>query len=129
MWYLLIVSIWIDMKPITDVADGRTCCPPIRIIDDTDVQVVSFVCRLFDDRNRLRIFASLRSGERCVQDIGCEVGLPQNLVSHHLSVLREAGLVKTRRVGHRVCYSVNKVFLTLVHPSILRLFDPGRVNG
>ncbi len=81
------------------------------------------------DPNRLKIFASLRSGERCVHEIVIDVGLHQNLVSHHLSVLREAGLVKTRRDGHRVCYAVSKVFLTLVHPSISRLFDPDRVKG
>ncbi|MCL5995484.1 MAG: metalloregulator ArsR/SmtB family transcription factor [Chloroflexi bacterium] len=81
------------------------------------------------DPNRLRIFASLRSGERCVQDIGFEVGLPQNLVSHHLSVLREAGLVKTRRDGHWVCYSVNRDVLAAIYPALKRVFDPDRVRA
>ena len=49
------------------------------------------------DGNRLRIIDLLHQGEVCVCEMTEALGLPQNLVSHHLRVLREVGLVKERR--------------------------------
>lgn len=54
---------------------------------------------------RIKIIRLLRGGERCVCEIEHELGIPQNLVSHHLKVLREAGLVLARREGQFVHYS------------------------
>ena len=62
--------------------------------------------KLVAEPNRLRILALLMGGELCVCDIEAAVGLPQNLVSHHLSVLRHEGLVQDRREGKWVYYSV-----------------------
>src|SRR5881275_1113213 len=62
--------------------------------------------KLVADPNRLRILAVLVRGERCVCDIEAAVGLPQNLVSHHLSVLKREGLVIDRREGKWVYYRV-----------------------
>ena len=109
--------------------ESSACCSPGEVIKDGDVHIVALLCHLFDDQNRLKIYVSLRAGEQCVHDICSNVGLPQNLVSHHLAVLRTAGVVKTRRDGHWVCYSVNKVFLALIYPYLVRLFDTCRVHG
>jgi ArsR family transcriptional regulator len=54
---------------------------------------------------RIKIIRLLCGGERCVCEIEHELGLPQNLVSHHLRVLREAGLVAARKEGQFVHYS------------------------
>jgi ArsR family transcriptional regulator, arsenate/arsenite/antimonite-responsive transcriptional repressor len=54
---------------------------------------------------RIKILRLLRGGERCVCEIERSLGIPQNLVSHHLRVLREAGLVTARREGQFVHYS------------------------
>ncbi len=62
--------------------------------------------KLVAEPNRLRILALLTRGELCVCDIEAAVGLPQNLVSHHLSVLRRAGLVLDRREGKWVYYRI-----------------------
>lgn len=53
---------------------------------------------------RLLILEALRDGERCVCEIGPVLGLRQPNVSQHLSVLRAAGLVTSRRDGTRVIY-------------------------
>jgi len=60
------------------------------------------------EENRLKILCLLRSGERCVCDIWQFIDIPQNLVSHHLKVLRDFGLVDDRKEGLRVYYSINK---------------------
>jgi ArsR family transcriptional regulator len=54
---------------------------------------------------RIKILKLLRGGEQCVCEIERSLGIPQNLVSHHLRVLREAGLVSARREGQFVHYS------------------------
>lgn len=54
---------------------------------------------------RLRILHLLRGGERCVCEIERSLEIPQNLVSHHLKVLREAGLVTASRQGQFVHYA------------------------
>ena len=54
---------------------------------------------------RIKILRLLRGGEQCVCEIERSLGIPQNLVSHHLRVLREAGLVSARREGQFIHYS------------------------
>jgi len=63
--------------------------------------------KLIADSNRLRILALLVRGERCVCDIETPLDLPQNLTSHHLAVLKRAGLVRDRREGKWVYYSLD----------------------
>ncbi|MBN1584800.1 helix-turn-helix transcriptional regulator [Candidatus Uhrbacteria bacterium] len=60
------------------------------------------------DGNRLRILCVLREGERCVCDVWRFLGLSQNLVSHHLKTLRDAGLIVSRKDGLKVLYSLNR---------------------
>ncbi|MEW5706663.1 MAG: metalloregulator ArsR/SmtB family transcription factor [Actinomycetota bacterium] len=63
--------------------------------------------KIISDVNRLQILCLLKKGERCVCNIHEPLGLPQNLTSHHLKALREAGLVLTRREGKWIHYRVN----------------------
>ena len=56
--------------------------------------------------NRLRILALLAQGECCVGEVETALSLPQNLVSHHLSMLKGVGLVRSRRDGKWVFYRI-----------------------
>ena len=58
---------------------------------------VSQVFKLLSDDNRVKILFSLESGSRTVSQIIETTGMSQPLVSFHLRVLREAGLIKTSR--------------------------------
>lgn len=64
------------------------------------------VCKGLADPKRLLIINALRDGERSVSEICEAVELPQANVSQHLAILREKGLVSTRRDGQRVFYSL-----------------------
>jgi len=55
---------------------------------------------------RLEIIEFLREGEKCVCEIIPHVNLIQPLVSRHLKILKECGLVKDRKDGNRRLYSV-----------------------
>jgi ArsR family transcriptional regulator len=55
---------------------------------------------------RLGILRELfEQGEVCACDLGTAFGVSQPTISEHLRVLRQAGLVQTRRDGTRICYS------------------------
>jgi len=58
------------------------------------------------DPVRLKIIEFLREGEKCVCEIIPHVNLIQPLVSRHLKILKECGLVKDRKDGNRRLYSV-----------------------
>jgi DNA-binding transcriptional ArsR family regulator len=61
--------------------------------------------RLLGDRGRLRLLVILADrGEACVGDLAGAAVLPYGNVSNHLMRLRLAGVVATRREGHRVYY-------------------------
>ena len=65
---------------------------------------VAQVFSLLDDSSRLRIFWLLCHCEECVLNISAMTGMSSPAVSHHLRLLREAGLVSTRREGKEVYY-------------------------
>lgn len=62
--------------------------------------------RALADPKRLRILGLLREGERCVCELTDALDLGQSLLSFHLRTLKEAGLVRDRRDGRWVYYSL-----------------------
>jgi ArsR family transcriptional regulator len=62
--------------------------------------------RALADPNRLRIVNVLSEMSICVCDLQSVLGLSQPFISRHLAYLRRAGLVRDRREGPRVCYSL-----------------------
>lgn len=59
------------------------------------------------DPTRLRIVAALCAHELCVCDIAAVVGLSESAVSHHLRQLRALGLVRHRRDGRLIIYTLD----------------------
>lgn len=58
--------------------------------------------------NRLAILEFLKNGEKCACEIHPEVKLPQNLTSHHLKILKDLNLLKSKREGNKILYSRNE---------------------
>lgn len=65
---------------------------------------VAEIFKLLSDSSRVRIFWLLCHCEECVVDLAALVGMTPPAVSHHLRLLRESGLVCSRRVGKEVYY-------------------------
>jgi DNA-binding transcriptional ArsR family regulator len=63
-------------------------------------------CKLLADANRLLIINELGKGELSVSELMKRLDLKQSNVSKHLSLMRERGLVNTRRDGSTVFYSL-----------------------
>jgi len=64
--------------------------------------------RVISQRNRLRILCILKKREMCVCEIWQFLDLPQNLVSHHLKVLKDLGLISSKKVGLKIFYKLNQ---------------------
>ena len=58
--------------------------------------------------NRLAILSFLKDGEKCACEIHPKLKLPQNLSSHHLKVLKDLGLLKSRCDGNKIIYGRNE---------------------
>jgi len=67
--------------------------------------------RALGDETRLRILEHLVAGERPVSDLIVLVDVGQSLMSHHLRILREAGLVVDRRDGRWIHYAIAELAL------------------
>lgn len=73
---------------------------------ETDVQKQALLLKTLGHPVRLKIAAGLYRKCACVKDIWECLGLPQAVVSQHLRVMKESGLLEARRDGARVCYSL-----------------------
>jgi len=78
---------------------------------------------------RFRIVGFLASGEKCVCNIFKKLDLPQNLVSHHLGILREKGLIADRKDGKWVYYSLNKKVLEESKKALADILNVKRKNS
>jgi DNA-binding transcriptional ArsR family regulator len=76
--------------------------------------------KALSDPTRLTLAEALREGEElCVCDLSWIVGRSQNLVSHHLGALRSRGLVRSRKDGKMVMYSLTEVGASLLSAVVL----------
>ena len=70
-------------------------------------QTVDFL-RVIAEPNRLKILYILQKGMLCVCDIWQYLDLPQNLVSHHLKVLKNFGLINSKKESTKIFYFLNQ---------------------
>ncbi len=89
-------------------------CPHFNLINKVklsnigreEIQDLSEIFKLFADETRLRIICAILNTELCVCDL-CELlNLNQSAVSHQLQLLRSSKLVKYRKEGKQVYYSL-----------------------
>lgn len=76
------------------------------LLDEQEYQALSELFKMFANPTRLRIFSALSIQEIKVEDLSKIVGLSHSAISHQLGTLRKLNLVKTRRDGKSVYYSL-----------------------
>jgi len=74
------------------------------------------VCKTFGHPKRLIIISTLRDGECTVTELSEQIEIDTSNLSQHLHILREKGIVTTRREGTKIHYS-------LAHPNIGKALD------
>ena len=96
--------------------------------DQDTVGTMAGLMRLLGDPTRIRVLGLLRPGEMNVTALCNELDLAQPTVSHHLGLLRTAGLVRTRRDGKQIFYSLNPEYLDVPDNNGTLRLNYGRVE-
>ena len=99
------------------------------VVDEAKLIEVTALFKAMADANRLRILDTLMQGVSCNCELNDRLGLPPNLLSHHLRVLREAGLITNRRDtidGRWIYYEVDQEAVTRWQSWFTDFLDPAR---
>lgn len=88
------------------------------MLDITEIQKLSAIYKALGEPTRLKILHCLKQEEMCVCDISAILDMSQSAVSHQLRVLRNLRLVKYRKEGKMVYYSLDD-------EHIFRILDEG----
>ena len=119
-----------DGPPVsTLLAFDAECCTPLRSVP-LEAEPAALLARRFaalSDPVRLRLVSLLATstdGAVCVCDLVEPVGKSQPTVSHHLKVLREAGLVASEKRGTNVWYAVVPAALESLRTVLGPVFEP-----
>ena len=76
------------------------------LLDEDELIEMAELFKMFGDSTRIKILCGLFEGEKCVQEITEATGSSQSAVSHQLRLLKQARLVRSRRNGKQVCYTL-----------------------
>ena len=74
--------------------------------DETELDSLAELFKVFGDPTRIRILFVLFETEVCVCDLARALNMTQSAVSHQLRILKQSRLVKNRRVGRSMFYSL-----------------------
>lgn len=89
-----------------------------RILSVSQAQVLAETFQVLGDPTRVRIVHALSLSELCTSDLAALVGMSESAVSHQLRTLRQLHVVRSRRMGKLVYYS-------LADDHVRRLFEQG----
>jgi ArsR family transcriptional regulator len=79
-----------------------------------DAAGIARICHALSDETRLAILERLRNGEQCVCNLADVLQSGQSRLSFHMKTLKDAGLVRDRREGRWIHYSLNPEALDAV---------------
>lgn len=74
--------------------------------DEQTLYRLAELFKVFGDATRIRILYTLSQEELCVQDIADKLSMTQSAISHQLRILKQTSLVKFRRDGKTIYYSL-----------------------
>ena len=90
-----------------------------------DISRAAALFHALSDETRLEIIQRLLGGERCVCDLADALDAAQSRLSFHLKTLRDAGIVRDRKAGRWVYYTLDREALGEVE-AIVRMIKPSR---
>lgn len=95
-----------------------TTCSPEDLPDEELLYDLADLFKVFSDTTRIKILYALMNDEKSVNEIAENLGASQSAVSHQLRILKQAHLVKFRRDGRNIHYS-------LADDHVLTILDQG----
>lgn len=110
------------LKMEKEMRNNRSCLSDNRIVSLADN------LKTLSDPNRLRIVCLLLKGEMCACEVEADLKISQQLTSHHLTVLKEAEILKCKKEGTSSIYSVNKTKMEFIKEMIDCVFGLGNTK-
>lgn len=96
-------------------------------INRQEIQNLSEMFKLFADETRLRIICAILNTELCVCDLSEILNLNQSTVSHQLQLLRSSKLVKYRKDGKQVYYSLEDAHIeNIIKMALSHIMEGGK---
>lgn len=95
------------------------------MLSQEDFNTLSTLFKMYSDPTRLKILSMLFNEELCVCDIAYVLDMTHSAVSHQLSVLRANRLIKYRRSGKNIFYSLDDDHIQLIYDSGLQHIKEG----
>ena len=86
---------------------GHAATREAQLLSSATVEEIAATFSVLGDPTRIRILDALSAGELCVCDIAALAGISESAVSHQLRLLRGMRLVRPRRAGRQVFYSLD----------------------
>jgi len=96
-----------DRCESADVDEARVRGTQERLIDGLTATRLAKTFKALSDPTRVRIISALAHTEMCVYDLAAALGMSQSAVSHQLRTLREMRLVRFRKEGRHVYYTLD----------------------
>lgn len=101
-----------------------------RLLDGRTVDTLAETFHVLGDPTRVRILDALAGGELCVCDIASLIGISESAVSHQLRLLRGMRLVRPRRAGRQMFYSIDDHHIVeLMALALTHVQEPGLRAG
>ena len=105
----------LDRCEVDCVEPERVGAVLARLPDESVFQDLAETFRVLSDPGRVRLISALlEAGELCVCDLSAVTGLSQTACSHNLRLLRSARLVRYRKQGRNVYYSLDDAHIRLL---------------
>ncbi|MDR0446997.1 MAG: metalloregulator ArsR/SmtB family transcription factor [Oscillospiraceae bacterium] len=79
----------------------------VKMPDEDSLMDLADLFKVFSDSTRVRILCALQHSELCVCDIAVLLGMTKSAISHQLRTLRQTRLVRNRKAGKEVYYSLD----------------------
>ena len=104
-----------DACAVRIIDHDRVAAAKARMIPNDEANQLTELFRLLGDPNRVQIlYALVEVGELCVCDLAAVVDAPETSISHALRLLRTAGVVRNRKSGRMVYYSLSDAHVRLL---------------
>ena len=97
----------IDVCEVSVIHEDVLARVRAKMPDETPVYEVSELFKVFGDSTRARIICALNVEEMCVCDLAALLGMNQSAISHQLRLLKVSRIVKCRKQGRVVYYSLD----------------------
>ena len=100
------------MKPDVEVCAVNEIHPALlttvkeKLPEETELYDLAELFKLFGDSTRIRILFVLCEAEVCVCDLAAALNMTQSAISHQLKILKSGKLIKSRREGKSIFYSL-----------------------